>query len=70
VFARPSSSPMQDFEPGSGGPARPAGFLPLWAAQVGGEDLLGILRVLAVLGAMLALGGVLARHALRQGLPG
>jgi hypothetical protein len=61
-FARPDSALARTFEPGSGGPPRPAGFTPLWGKEPGGEALLGILRALATLGAMLALGGVLARR--------
>ena len=62
LFARPDSALAPTFEPGSGGPSRPAGFTPLWGKAAGGEALLGILRALAALGAMLALGGVLARR--------
>jgi hypothetical protein len=49
------------FEPGLGGPERSTDFVPLWW-QRPGDGAAAILRALAALGAMLVLGGLLARR--------
>jgi hypothetical protein len=69
LLARPPASREPAFEPGSGGPSRTAEFLPLWVDGRRSETFLGALRVIAAIGALLALSGVLARRMTDSGLP-